>query len=362
MLRAQVDSFQLRFQRLERNADLSSKSRSVRSLITKFFFVVCLVVGTYHGFQITKEYLEYGVTAEALFYPIDPIIPPMVTLCVRNNFKPSLKCDLTCGGDAKLLFDSVFNIKESIVKIGITNDSKIVDLLNDSALDFLNSTTTTFAIYGSVCYAIDISKYHSVNRFTHLEARASEGQVMFYFQVNFPICKEIGHCQIFITKSDDYLLEVYGKFLFENDSAVYRYQKTTLNLLEPPFKTRCRNYEKQGMDNKKSQGFCITQCVFRNALLSGDKQIPGQVPVFAKDAKAMSSKNITISQSFRRSSECESKCSQIGCHLENYFVIEHSRLPVYKNLTSIQIMMPDRGELRVNYKAKIDIWEFFTLQ
>lgn len=174
---------------------------------------------------------------------------------------------------------------------------------------------------------------------------------MFNYLVSFPICKEVARCQVFITKQGNYLLDYYGKFLLQNDSVIYRYKKSTLKLLEYPFKTRCRYYRN---DKMKSQNYCITKRLINEALTSG-VDMPAQVPIFKGEAEAVSSKNIKMSPTYRRSSKCESKCSQISCQIEDYFVIEHSRRSAYENFIAIQILMPDRGELRVNYKAKIGV-------
>lgn len=168
ILRAENESFKQQFRQLRKKSTVSTNSGLVRNLITRLFFVICLIVGTYHGFQITKEYLEYSVTAEALFYPIDPVIPPMVTLCVKNNFNPNSNCsNPTCGDHIKLLFNSVLTFREAIISLALANDSNLITLRDQLAIEFLNMTSTTFNIYGSICYAIDISKYQYVNTFTY---------------------------------------------------------------------------------------------------------------------------------------------------------------------------------------------------
>lgn len=70
---------------LERQRSSSSTSRSskIKSVIIT---LPCLLGCLYQAYRITDVYLKYDVTAEALFYPGDPIVPPMVTFCINNDF------------------------------------------------------------------------------------------------------------------------------------------------------------------------------------------------------------------------------------------------------------------------------------
>src|SRR5438128_505562 len=75
------------------------RSRQWMSMLTIFWFFACLLGCLFQSYQIADVYIAYDVTAEALFYPIDPIVPPMPTICIQHNYR-----NTTCNDSLAFCF------------------------------------------------------------------------------------------------------------------------------------------------------------------------------------------------------------------------------------------------------------------
>lgn len=75
-----------RYLRLSKQFKKLKRRRAGKFSIWNLIIVIfCLVASIYQASRLTDFYLKHDVTAEALFFPTDPIIPPMVTICVNSN-------------------------------------------------------------------------------------------------------------------------------------------------------------------------------------------------------------------------------------------------------------------------------------
>lgn len=311
----------------------------------------CLFGCLYQAFQITDVYLKYDVTAESLFYPGDVIIAPMVTFCIKDNFKTN--CSKTdCQLTSTQFFNAIYPFENITYVVGLWLPSKnYIGGYGLSMADYSHHFVTTYIINGRICYAINFARYLPRN-YTFMDTRLNPTSVALHFRVKAEVCSDSTKCNVYVTSVGNYNIKSHtGKPLISDTLVQLNYQKQELNLLPPPYTTKCFDYSKLGIH---SQDDCIAKSL-RLQARNTNESLQSFVPV-------MRNENVGISpEQFGTSNWNSTKCTRSPCRLEQFYVSDSSVMGKFKNDALVTLMFPENGELIVNYKPKVTLWEFLTL-
>lgn len=309
----------------------------------------CLLGCLHHAGQITEVYLNYEVTSEALFYPGDVIVAPMVTICVNNNHKYS--CNDECFRNSSLYFASMRTFENTVQMWGRWEPGDKFGVYNMSTKDFARRYVTTFRVHNMACYAIDITHGFEKN-YTFMDARLNEQSVITQMYVHAVACNKSNNCRVFVTRFGNLNLKVQIGMPLDNGYFVaLHYQKQELNLLPPPYTTKCFDYEQYGIHSQEECIASFERVLYKNSNFS---ELPSFVPV-------KSDENVLIAdESGFASNWSRKQCERTPCRLEQFTVYETVKR-IKKNIALISLMFPENGELVVNYKPQTGFWEFLTL-
>lgn len=314
----------------------------------KLIIVIPCVLGSlYQAYQITEVYLKYDVIAESLFYPAEAIVAPMVTICCSDSFKQ--KCKDDCLRNSTTLFDAIYPFEQAARVIGFFKPGEDYESIGMSMEYFTRHFVTTYTINNMACYAIDFASNFTTN-YTFMDARADPASVILQIYLNGETCKG---CHGYVTRVGNLNVKSFtGKPLEQNRHVKLSYQKQELNLLPKPYTTKCYDYSKIGV---YSQEECIAKFEKIYTQKTNMTNLKAFVPV-KKGEDVMISYGDTKPFSWSRS-----QCMKAPCRLEQFYVYDSFKSEEYGNDTVISLMFPENGELTVNYKPKITLWEFLTL-
>ena len=101
-----------------------SRARSAaHKWVRRALHLLCLVACIWQAYQLTDAYLQYDVTAEALFYPQDPIVPPMLTICNRGDSEAPCAAEHGCHNDSASAFRAMRPFNETAVAL-VSGDAR----------------------------------------------------------------------------------------------------------------------------------------------------------------------------------------------------------------------------------------------
>lgn len=328
-----------------------SPTRRRSSLVWNIFIVLpCLVGCLYQAYQITEVYLKHEVTAESLFYPGKEIVSPMVIICTFNE---------STFIHEVLNTTELFEVSDSFLSV-VSIPRYDRDLIQErsnrqahlSMRQFAERYVTTFVINGMVCYAINYARDFFTN-YTFMDARASLTSVNIQMYVGNDDCLSTLNCQAYITQPRYFNVKSHsGKPLLPNTHVKLSYQKQELNLLPPPYTTDCFDYPRYGI---RSQEECIS--TFERIYLKQNN-----ITLMSRFVLVMEGEDLSVNLTKIRPSEWAlEQCARTPCRLEQFYVYDSMKLGLYQNDTLLSLMFPTNGELIVNYKPKITLWEYLTL-
>jgi len=147
--------------------------------------------------------------------------------------------------------------------------------------------------------------------------------------------------------------------LTKNLALVVDYLRKEMNLLPPPFATRCRDYAGQGLN---SQEDCLRECLLRKSLKT-NHSIPSGYPYTKVDDIKMSipsgTDSLTLDENFDH--DCESQCNQIACRIVTYRTRKMGLIATAEKTTALAIQLPAESGTRVNYRPKMTLTEYGAL-
>lgn len=391
-LKLESVSNRIRVRALKRKLkSIKNSTKSITPMTPKLF--ITMVISTFCGYQafsITEVYLKYDVTAEALFFPTDPIIPPMLTICIlRNDTGPFVNSKQTFASNLKFYqVINMFMIRLPNAGIAVVSARTLPDI-----------KVTSFLLRRRVCHSFDLDKIgKDMARnivYSFEETRAATTQVLLSLLINNSLCNATDKCFVTIREPKNFAIKYLSGIPIESNTslAVY-YEKQELNLQPPPYTTNCFNYNAQNISN---QDDCFVKCIKRESVNISDfsaeftksfnaardsthnvtvgmgnnsevsqysqnssiPTVPAYVPVFSHEHYRLDM--IMPVELFPRLKDCKLKCSRVSCRLQQFTTTSISRdlkpLPV----TQVVLNLPQNGELKVFYKPKITMVEYFTL-
>lgn len=311
--------------------------------------MLCTIGCTYNAYEIVSSYLAYQVAAEAWFFSVEPITPPVIILCIKNNFRNFQNATLI--NSTKSYFESSYNFSDVVSFLAIHKQPDGMVII-DEYEDFQKYYVQTFSVHWKVCYAVDISLFNnSVIAFTNDYVRSLTWRTMFEMDVNATACSHSGQpCEVMLSQPLTYYTDPIGNVVIHGYENFIENTLTKLNLLPHPYITRCRDYASEGLVTQED---CFIICS-RQLTLKLYELVSTQTPFFPN-------KNIGI---FRGNLDqnvtkvCKSECSQIACQLTQYTVEVDTQALIEKNTTKVIIVIPKTSRILINYIPKIDFWGF----
>lgn len=334
------------------NEKISSESITLPKKLIKFVFtMLCAFCCVYNAYQIVSNYLEYPVAAEVWFYSTKPVTPPMVTFCVRDNYREP--CEENCYNSSRLFFEKTYNFSEIVKSIHVHQEPIGKVPFNDTKY-FDANEVITFGIYDKVCYAIDITEHNNTNitySINYVKSLTSPDMLMILF--NCSACSRPGRaCEVLIATPGSLYVQPIGKQAMAGQANLFTYKHLELHLMPPPYATKCRDY---APTQDLTQEDCFTRCVKQRSLKELGYVTP-KAPIFIKDEYAV--KFDAVPDKIMDS--CKNLCSEIACEIHQY-TVDVERAVFSSNDTFVIINIPMDGKILANYKEKINIWDFFTL-
>lgn len=329
------------------------KSNYRRCFTLKNLIIIlpCLVGCFYQSYQITEVYLNYDVIAESLFYPGDVIIPPMVTMCIRDNFKKNCSAN-DCQLNSTTFFDSIYSFEDSLYEFGHSLPGETGFYARKSLLNYSRDFVTTYYIDGDVCYAIDFARLYHKN-FTFLDARSNP--LFLVLRVIAEACRHGTKCHVYVTRVGNLNIKMAtGKLVKFGTYTALSYQKQELNLLPLPYTTKCFNYAPLEIH---SQEECIAYHERRNMKQMNQSSMKTFIPVIIGE-------DVRFEDRFQYDNPSQlslSQCTRSPCRIEQFYVTDNTQTSREGNTTDISLVFPENGELIVNYKPKLTLWEFLSL-
>lgn len=353
------------------------------------FLIACF----YQAYSLTEVYLKYDVTAEALFFPTDPIIPPMATVCMTSNQSKNVIIDSRQVFNETIQFDGLVGFVSLKYPYGA--------LVTPSRYFMKRWNTFSFMISKQMCHPIDleeIGKYFDTRFiYTFIKSRAASHHQMLHVVAHGDQCNATHRCSVTISSPGNYVIKQGGGIPIQAKTTVsIYYEKQELSLQPPPYTTNCFDYTPIGIQN---QDDCIHKCIKRESLkidnlleeiaeirnwtrnkygVSYDEPnitsadlnystqtfslVPEYVPVFRHEHYKVD----TFSQIelFPRLELCKSRCYRVPCKFVQYSTSIRRFTPL-KEKHSVHakfvVKIPQNGELKVFYKPKVTMVEYFTL-
>lgn len=343
-----------RLERLENNLTGNANSGHITNNLLKFTINLCCAIGCLQqGYQLANAYLEYPVRAQTLFYPIDPVIPPSLSICLYRNYKQPCPLD-TCLNSTTKFFNSVFSISEITTSIHYLDPNGTRwDFKKNSVEPFLNQTVSSFVVHGLICHTVNYMKMFSSRLFTNFHIHKHTHKLIFAIEINATSCKEPFQCDVHLSTHDDINIPHPGRVLQLGDAVVYTYTKRSLELLPFPYVTNCRDYIKEGMT---SQDDCLVKCG-KSMDIENDRPLSRFVPVLKGEHYRL---NILPQNQIPDS--CGIKCSEVACVSEQYTpVVAYSYKPLMPSIALIGLNFPETTDLNVTYQPLTTFWDFVTL-
>lgn len=333
---------------------------SNRKIFRFFWLLFCVVTSAYQGFKISEMYSHYEVYAETWIFPTDPIVPPMVTICIEpppfaSNGSLYWLTEMT----SRQFFESVQSFKKIAPLVEVKQPKlmrgpmKFSISKNHSSWTTFKRSLTTFKFAKSVCHSTDWNKlFESYLLQVHSQTSVSP-QLL---KINLNLTKmNVTSILVKLSASDDFYIG--SDSLIERDTKVYGsnnvlfYRKTVVDLLPYPYPTNCYDYRKNGIS---SQRMCLQKCSIAENIYTF-MRIPLLTSYLKHDNVKFSSK-----PSLGESLDCLKKCSKLACRMEEY----SSRITKKKNWSNIYVValdLPREGDMKLVYKAKLTFWEFSVL-
>lgn len=369
----------------QNSTNISPIPKYPKLLIFFASFLLC----SYQAYSITEVYLKHDVIAEALFFPTDPIKPPMVTLCVKREQNTSLLLD------SRDVFAANVNFSQIVPDFRFKHPELGYVYVKKKTIPKIKFTT--FMLMNQMCYAIDLDKiaiyFNRTYVYTFIEARAASHQILFRIELHSKFCETTSSCTATLGEPGNFAIKEVGGIPIEpNSSVTIFYEKQELSLMPPPYTTDCFDYSLVGA---KNQDDCILKCIKRESLTiknlaeeylnvkvensrhhnitydeSNDTQtvnsnsknqstVPNYVPVFRREHYRIDMTNPL--ELFPRLKICKKQCSRVPCKLTQ-FTTTSIRTKFSKPLLSeLTVKLPQNGELKVFYKPKVTMVEYVTL-
>lgn len=336
-----------RFRKIERSGATSANGETF-SKPNLMILISCLVFCLYQASCVTEVYLKYEVTAEAIFYPGDVIIPPMVTLCVTDRF--AHLCNDECQLNSSTFFKALHPFSKLARPMYYYEPNVNLKHFRRNKSLVIENCVTTYKINIEACYAFDFAAELGGRNYSYIDVRKSGFSIMMQFKVYADKACNITPCSLFVISRGNLNLKyAWGKPLAPRSQVRLNYQKQTLFLLPPPYTTQCYDYTRVGM---RGQDDCTAKCERGK---NKNKEMPNNVPVLEHE-------NVKFAFWTQPSNHCLKECSRTPCQLEQFTVMISTKNATSGNGTSfVTLMFPDNGELNVRYKPKVDFWEFMTL-
>lgn len=338
-------------QKLERKIRVS-KIYSMPMLFKVLIIPVLVLACSYQAFIITDSYLLYDVAAKPLHYPSGIVSPPVLTICIAENFiRPCY--NFSCYNSTSEYFDSTPDFEDIVDRLGFvppggswfdTNDTNFI-------IDF-KKFVTRYTIYRRMCFAIDAMKFFNKPHYTDAQVKSNIYRIMYSLRINSKICLSTYGCDLQFASRGDLTTDLYGNRFAANELISFSYSKKKLILLPYPYITNCRDYDAEGL---RSQEGCIAQCS-KNEYLNKSIAVALNFPI------TRNSGDYRMSHEFDKISNlCESQCSSKGCVIRQYGIVRKSEDSYFDNKTLLIYSFPDNASLIVYYLPKMTIWEYLTL-
>ena len=129
-----------------------------------------------------------------------------------------------------------------------------------------------------------------------------------------------------------------------------------MNLLLPPFKTRCRHYLADGYTSQRD---CFHSCLLRWSL-AYHEPIPFRVPYTKHDDdRRFETMDEFLKNKTRHVDTCAAECRQMACQIVSYKSITMAQSSL--NGFAMTLMLPIEPDIVINYKPKLVMTEFIAL-
>lgn len=255
-----------RFTRIQQKLNGEEKNFRSQPKFSVTVKVLCVILCTagclYNAYQITSSYLAYGVAAEAWFYSTEPLIPPVMTLCMQHNYRDGFKNPE--GYNTSSQFFAQRNgfadfVTEILITTNPTGRSPISDISH-----FANNYVSTFAMHGWICYKINITFYNDTQLTYPMSfAKTLSYKAMIKTELNTN-CHSSDVCEVQLAESHNFHQEGIGVILRGGADNYIYYTHQELRLLQAPYVTRCRDYLQEGFSGQEDCFYkCLSTKVFK---------------------------------------------------------------------------------------------------
>lgn len=352
-----------------RSLKTSTRLRVIRALWTFF----CVLACSYHSFQVTSIYFQRDINAEAFYFRTDPIIPPMVTVCLTAmHFKkpcpaPSVegKC-LPFMTTPQKFFDNSYKFDELMKSLRITNSENKEDFYSGKSLiGFKLNFVITYKWLTSICYSIDYLMSFKTRFYKHVDVQAMSTAMLvleFHFAPSETVLVTLSSRRNIPSRLTGGTVQLSK---MRNGTTHYvSYRKKELSLLPPPYVTRCRDYENEGIHEVTTQDKCVRYCQLRKTMAVNGGVRPYDNLVI-QDYSSRDDNRILETNASKPMflDHCRTHCGLIECEIDDYLAwttFEEASMNLGPG-SGIALQLPTEADLKVNYKPKTAFWEYATL-
>ena len=349
--------------KLERNATQRNRNSNrtealIRQRSKLFWTTICTIGFLITTYQITDLYLQWEIYADYVNYPSEDIYTPALTLCFDALRLPNYgPCpNSTCLETTESFFANLIPFENLISIISIVNEKGEVFKYDtvESFANFLNRTTLLYKFNRYACFHIDFINHINQTHYKRAYVETAELPMLFTIQLK----RNLKALLVFIGSRDDRPNLVNSIA----DAKIGLFQtmvwtRTEINLLPPPFKTRCRNYKLEGFANQKE---CYHRCTIDWAI-EHDTKIPTATPRIAVDNHTLETrdplKNLNSSR-LPYIAHCMNQCRQVACLNELY---TSRTVQKFRGQTMIMLLAPTEPDIVINYRPKLVFAEFMAL-
>lgn len=204
--------------------DKMSKPR--KSFVHCFAIISCLLACIFQSYQVTELYLSYGVNAEAFFFPLDPIIPPLLTICIHNNYR-STNLTQMLSQPVKERFTNSFEFHEFVNFIFVNNPP-----VSMSPIDIRNIShhhVIKYFILDAFCYAIDfVSSTSPPLQYTFAYSHSVNLPVAFSLRLNSSKCTNANVCSVHVSRRSSIVKTISNSYFHNGYITYVHYSKQEL--------------------------------------------------------------------------------------------------------------------------------------
>ena len=127
------------------------------------WLMFCLIGCFYQSYILTSNYLDYEMSTEAIHYPMDPIQPPAITICIVKPFRQPCQND-TCDEymeSSQAFFNNSYKFNEVFDSLILTKSNGHV-VVFDTATNltlFQKRTVNGYKLQQMMCFQIVFTLY-----------------------------------------------------------------------------------------------------------------------------------------------------------------------------------------------------------